>query len=387
MAAQVATGRDLRLDFFRGLALIFIFVDHIPRNVFGLFTIHHYGFSDAAEAFVFISGYSAAMVYTAVAQRSGMVFALVQIWRRMWQLYIAHVLMFIVFVAQIAWVSGKFNNAMYVEEMNIVGFLDEPHVAVAQALLLMFKPTNLDILPLYILLLLFFPLILFLLRINRWLAFSASLALYVATRALDWALPAYPPGSEWYFNPLAWQLLFTIGAVLGARRADGTRSRLPRSRLLAWLAGGYVVFALVFMVQWLIPGMSDVLPGPINRMLFPMDKTDLSPWRLFHFLALAYVVKMAFPADHKMFGWRIARPILWCGQNSLYVFCLGIFLSFVGHVVITEIGGWLWVQAVVNAAGIGLMIALAALLNWYRRTERSGRQAVGPQRLSGASAE
>jgi len=208
MNPQAATGRDLRLDFFRGLALIFIFVDHIPRNYFAWFTSQHYGFSDAAEAFVFISGYSAAMVYSAVAQRSGMLFAGVQIWRRMWQLYIAHILLFIVFVAQIAWVSGKFNNAMYVEEMNIVGFLDEPHVAVGQALLLKFKPTNLDILPLYILLLLFFPPILYLLRVSRWLALGASALLYAVTRAFDLSLPAYKvPLSDF------WEMAAKVGLV------------------------------------------------------------------------------------------------------------------------------------------------------------------------------
>jgi hypothetical protein len=386
MNPQVATGRDLRLDFFRGLALIFIFVDHIPRNYFAWFTSHHYGFSDAAEAFVFISGYSAAMVYSAVAQRSGMLFAGVQIWRRMWQLYIAHVLLFIVFVAQIAWVSGKFNNAMYVEEMNIVGFLDEPHVAVGQALLLKFKPTNLDILPLYILLLMFFPLILFLMRISRWLALGVSALLYAVTLAFDLSLPAYPIGSEWYFNPLAWQFLFTLGAVLGfTPRRD--RPRVPRSRVLFWAAIAYIVFAFAFMVEWLIPGLQDYYPEAINYLIFPIDKTDLSLWRLVHFLALAYVVAVLLPPDHWLFRLKAARPILWCGQNSLYVFCLGIFLSFIGHVVIIEVGGRFWAQAAVNAAGIGLMIGLAALLNWYRRTERRGRQMVAARGLSGASAE
>jgi hypothetical protein len=305
----------------------------------------------------------------------------------MWQLYIAHVLLFIVFVAQIAWASGKFNNAMYVEEMNIVGFLGEPHVAVGQALLLKFKPTNLDILPLYILLLMFFPLILYLMRISRWLALGASALLYAGTLAFNLSLPAYPIDSEWYFNPLAWQFLFTLGAVLGFTPRPG-RSRLPRSRFLFWAAIAYIVFAFAFMVEWLIPGLQDYYPESVNYLIFPINKTDLSLWRLVHFLALAYVISVLFPPDHRLFRLKVARPILWCGQNSLYVFCIGIFLSFIGHVVITEVGGWFWAQAAVNAVGIGLMIGLAALLNWYRRTERRGRQVVvAPPGLSGASAE
>ena len=65
MAAHpvIASGRDIRLDLFRGLALWFIFVDHIPTNVVSWFTVRNYGFSDATEVFVFISGYTAVIAY------------------------------------------------------------------------------------------------------------------------------------------------------------------------------------------------------------------------------------------------------------------------------------------------------------------------------------
>ena len=63
--ALSAHGRDLRLDFFRGLALACIFIDHIPDTVLARFTLHAVGFSDAAEVFIFISGYSAALAYGA----------------------------------------------------------------------------------------------------------------------------------------------------------------------------------------------------------------------------------------------------------------------------------------------------------------------------------
>src|SRR5262252_5676808 len=55
--------RDLRLDLFRGLSLFFIFIDHIPNNVLSYVTLHSIAFSDAAEVFIFISGYAAATVY------------------------------------------------------------------------------------------------------------------------------------------------------------------------------------------------------------------------------------------------------------------------------------------------------------------------------------
>ena len=77
--------RDLRLDFFRGLALWFIYLDHIPNNAVSWITLRNYGFSDAAEAFVFISGYAAAVAYVGVLARRGWLRATAQIARRVWQ--------------------------------------------------------------------------------------------------------------------------------------------------------------------------------------------------------------------------------------------------------------------------------------------------------------
>ena len=56
--------RDLRIDFFRGLALVMIFVNHVPGNVFETLTSRNFGFSDATEIFVFLAGYAAALDYS-----------------------------------------------------------------------------------------------------------------------------------------------------------------------------------------------------------------------------------------------------------------------------------------------------------------------------------
>jgi len=74
---MVRTGseRDLRLDFFRGLALVFIFIDHVPDNKLARITLGSWNFSDAAEVFVFISGYTAALVFGGMARRLGPVLA------------------------------------------------------------------------------------------------------------------------------------------------------------------------------------------------------------------------------------------------------------------------------------------------------------------------
>src|SRR5919205_1125110 len=179
MPPPVPTERDLRLDLFRGLALWLIFLDHIPSNVVSWVTIRNYGFSDATEIFVFISGYTAAFVYGRAMRDRGVVVASARVWRRAWQVYVAHMFLFVIYMAEIAYVSATFNNPLYAEEMNILDFLRQPDVTLIQALLLKFKPANMDVLPLYVVLLVGFPPILWLITRLPSLALAVSAALWV----------------------------------------------------------------------------------------------------------------------------------------------------------------------------------------------------------------
>src|SRR5690348_2022982 len=145
VAAPRKAARDLRLDFFRGLSLFFIFVDHIPENLLSYFTLHTVAFSDAAEVFIFISGYTAALVYGRSLNQHGFLFALAQIYRRVWQLYVAHIFLFVIFVAEVSYTVLAVQNPMYTEELGVGDFLEEPHVAIMRALVLAFQPTFLDI--------------------------------------------------------------------------------------------------------------------------------------------------------------------------------------------------------------------------------------------------
>ena len=227
-APALATGRDLRLDLFRGLALWLIFLDHVPNNIVAWFTIRNYGFSDATEIFIFISGYTAAFVYGRAMMDRGFIVAAARIWKRAWQIYVAHVFLFAIYIAEISYVAQSFENPLYVEEMNALDFLKTPDITIIQALLLKFKPANMDVLPLYIVLLMMFPLVLWLLIRNASLALAASVALYVATWEFDWNIESYPSG-HWYFNPFAWQLLFVFGAwcALGGAKRLAPALRSP----------------------------------------------------------------------------------------------------------------------------------------------------------------
>jgi hypothetical protein len=367
----VSTERDLRLDLFRGVALWLIFLDHIPQNVVNWFTIRNYGFSDATEIFIFISGYTAAFVYGRAMRDRGIVVASARILRRAWQIYVAHIFLFTIFMAEIAYVAATFDNPLYAEEMNILDFLKQPDVTIFQALLLKFKPVNMDVLPLYIARLLFFPPMLWLLLWQPALALAGSALVYVLAWNFDWNLPAYPNG-VWFFNPFAWQLLFVFGAwcaLGGAQRL----SPVLRSPAVLAVAIAYLLFAFAITLTWYIEPLQRFVPGWLSDWMYPIDKTNLDVLRFAHFLALAAVTVRFVPRDWPLLKSPLLRPAILCGQHSLEIFCLGVFLAFAGQFIIGEWSGGPLIQAAISLLGILIMIATASLISWYKHME--GRSA------------
>ena len=183
VVTAVPAERDLRLDLFRGIALWLIFLDHIPTNIVNWVTIRNYGFSDAAEIFIFISGYTAAFVYGRSMRERGFLISSARILKRAWQIYVAHIFLFVIFLAQVSYTAARFDNPMYAEEMNLVGFLEAPHVNLLQALALRFRPANMDILPLYIVLLAVFAFVAAVVSVTLWATAAAVLPPTLATVA------------------------------------------------------------------------------------------------------------------------------------------------------------------------------------------------------------
>lgn len=368
--APVPTERDLRLDLFRGIALWLIFLDHIPSNAVSWITIRNYGFSDATEIFVFISGFTAAFVYGRAMREHGFVFAGARVLKRTWQIYVAHVFLFAIYLAEIAYVVHSFDNPLYTEEMGVRNFLSDPDVTVIQALLLKFKPVNMDVLPLYIVLLAGFPPMLWLLLRAPSVALAASAALYGLAWHFGWNLPAWPRG-VWLFNPFAWQFLF----VLGAWCALGGGQRLSRwidSPLVRTLAVAYLVFAFCITMTWYFPRLGAYVPDWLAVILYPIDKTNLDVLRILHFASLAVVALWFVPRGSPVLKSSVCWPAIVCGQHSLETFCLGVFLSFAGHFVFTEVSNGLATHVIVSVTGIAIMVAAAALVSWYKRMERRG---------------
>jgi hypothetical protein len=364
--------RDFRLDFFRGLALFCIFLDHLPNNFLAEFTLQSVMFADAAEVFILISGYTAGMVYGRAMERQGFLVAGVRVYHRVWQLYVAHVFLFMIFMATVAYTAGALNKSLYAEEFGATNFLNEPGMALVQALMLQFQPNFMDILPLYIALLLVLPFVLAGFRSRPGVIFLASFALWLAVQFDNRvALSAYPgPDRVWFLNPFAWQLLFLLGAWFGWRNIHGGVSWLSR-RWLFWLAAALSLVGFLIRFNWTLHAFYDPIPVLVSsKLLWPfLIKTDLGPLRLANVLAVALLVASLIPHQARFFSSSAAWPFLICGRNSLYIFCLGILLSVLGHLVLNEFFGGLAMQFAVSVVGVVIMIAVAALLEWFVAAE------------------
>jgi hypothetical protein len=373
-ASLVASKRDLRLDFFRGLSLLFIFIDHIPNNFLSNVTLHSVAFSDAAEVFVFISGYAAALAYGRVLQSNGLPIATVHIYHRVWQLYVAHIFIFAIFAATVSYSIAAVDDPSFTQSFNISQFLDDPPAAIAQVLILRFQPQFLNILPLYIVLLGCFPLVLAAIARHPLYALVPSGVLYALTNLMGWQMPGYPDGATWFFNPLAWQFLFVIGAVIGYSKVRGV-AWLPQSRWLFRAAMALAAVIALVSASWMIQSNFTDAPDFLFKLLAPYvgDKGNLNPVRLASFLALAFTVAQLVRPDSALLATRPGKWLIACGQNSLHIFCFGILLSVLGQYVLASYDDGLATQALVDVVGAVAMVGLAALLAWDKGTARAPR--------------
>ena len=359
---KVSIERDLRLDLFRGVGLWMIFLDHIPHDVVSWLTLRNYGFSDAAEFFVFISGYLAGFISGPIIKAGYFLSALKRLWKRAMEMYVAHIMLFLIFTAQIARTVRRFDNPLYEDEFNVHNFLLHPDILIGQALTLRYKPVNLDVLPLYITLIATAPFMLWAMVRRPNLTLLASIILYIFARIFDWNFASYPPGSTWYFNPFAWQMLFIFAAWCGTGGASRiwpiVQSRLALIAALIWIA-----FAFLIVMTWHIAALDALVPKWMIKIIYPIDKTDLDMFRFTHFLALALIVSRYVPHDWAPLKFKWLRPAIMCGRHSLPIFCFGVFLSFAAHWVLMQYTRGVWEQLVVSAVGILTMIFIAWVLD------------------------
>lgn len=357
MALTAAAGkRDDRVDFLRGIALLIIFIDHVPKNLFAPFTLHAFAFCDAAEVFFFISGFVAALVYGGTMQKQGFVAAAKRVWRRAGVVYCAQLLLLIAVIA-LSWIflsaTGD-QNFRWI--FRVYWFFENPVPYLLPALTLHYQPAYSDILPCYVLLLAIFPLVLKGLSRNVWFVLAPSFALWLAVQVSDLTLWT-TSGERWFFNPFAWQFLFVLGAAFGHPSLRGRTAWIDTPLLFRFSAAAVVLIAAVQVTA----ALNAVLPWvpSLHPENWPLDKTALSPLRIISFFALAAVVRRYLPPIGALSRHPAALAVIRCGRSSLQVFTFGALLSSVAVVSLIISNGNHLVQSLVCVAGVAAQLAYA----------------------------
>jgi hypothetical protein len=349
-------GRDLRIDACRGIALWWIFLDHVPDNIGSWLTLRYYGFSDAAEAFMFVSGVTCALAYGKARRCEGWSGVISRTLRRSWDIYVAFLLLTLACAILVHLAGG----GRLADESNTRILLDHPGATLAHAAILQYRPVNTDVLPIFVLLhLLFAPLLWLLLRVPN-VTLGASLALYALVHVFGWTIPAWPNG-HWGFNPLAWQLLVVLGAWWMIE--DKKVRPWVASRTALVLAVLYLLFSLVIALSWRIKPLEALIPQALAQLLYPLDKSNLDPLRLLHFLAITVLAAWFVPRNWPWLTTPVMRGAIRCGQNSLPIYCFGVLLAFASHTTLLHISDGLAMQITLSLGGIVAMIATATLLN------------------------
>lgn len=360
---QARPVRDPRIDVFRGLALLIIFVDHVAGNALTMVTPMSLGFSDAAEYFVLLAGFSAALAYGPAIDRKGLVAGGAPVVARIWKIYTAHLALFVFMAVAVAFMAVRFGNPLYYEQVSILPFFQDPANTILQMVTLTFLPNYLDILPLYVVLLALMPAIWMMTRTAPVLALGASAGLYGLAWAFQLALPNFATGGSWFFNPFAWQLLFTVGLVAGHATLNGVE--LPRSRWLLAAALALIAVGLVTQAPWSVIAGFEAMVLP-DAWRLELDKTNLSLWRFAHALSVAYLVARFVAFDAAWLKRGLSRLLEDAGRHSLPLFCLGVILSMIGTFAFFEIGRGPLMQVVVNLTGIAILLGAGRMFQWYR---------------------
>lgn len=363
--------RDLRVDFFRGLALITIFVDHVPQNRWAAITQQNFGFSDAAEMFVALAGFSAVLAYGKYFDRSMSIEGLRKIAYRIGTIYVHHIGTLLIVAAILLVISRVSGDATLLELMQFESLLSGDARAVVGAALLVIQPTFFDILPLYVILLALFPLLYALLR--------TSIPLGLALSALPWLLVQFVPlnlptaaGEGWHFNPFAWQFLLALGMAAAIK---AQRKELRPSAVLVALALLVLIVSLILRAPWtrwpLYLGEAPIDLVPYGLL---MVKTTLGPVRLLHFVAFGALILLLIPPRAAWLKTRVARTIADAGRNSLEVFCLGVILSVLGGAIVIATGNDPVVESWVTTAGAATLLVFGMALAREMRARKARRQ-------------
>lgn len=404
-ATPVATLRDPRLDFFRGIAMFIILLAHTPGNLWTKWIPARWGFSDATEMFVFCSGMASAIAFGKLFQTKGLAMGSARIAFRVWQVYWAHIgLFFVVLTCMLALPYLGFTLRDYVSQLNLPPFINNVEGNLIGLMTLTYVPNYFDILPMYLVILAMIPLMMALSRVHPMVALGASVMIWCTANVemvelfgsadvTPLQLPAqlwFPEGQNtrpWFFNPFGWQLCFFTGFAL----MIGWLPRPPVNRILIGVAMAYVLFAFVFssvgvrsygwQPEWW-DGIRSWQRETYGDMGVLRSKTEFGLFRYLHMLALGYLAWVAVGEGGsnlkigQAWSWVVNNIIMKVGQQSLAVFVFSMLLA-------RFLGVWLdetstldgddlvrdpWINAFINMVGFALLVACAYTAAWFKST-------------------
>jgi hypothetical protein len=353
------------VDFWRGFALVSIFINHVPGIYYEHFTHRNLSISDSAELFVFLAGWSLGLLVGNGAGRSGTALAF-RLGGRSLQIYTAHILISGLALALLAGAAYLTETQPILEWHNAAAFFQDPVHTQIGIVLLTHQLGYFDILPLYVVLMVIAPTFVIIDRFAPHLLMPLSVALYLAALTVPFTAPTWPVEGQWFFNPFTWQLIFVLGFALSRDEGLGhvVRRNIVRIRQVA---APVVVVAAAVVWFSLFPDPTK-LPEP--KLLFLNGKSFLTPVRLLQFLALVAVFSAAFPLIARFLPW-LTRPLSMLGRNSLNVFCVGSLLSLSAQIIRFLYSGSVAVDTVVVIVGVALLCLTAWMSESRQRLGQS----------------
>ena len=354
------------VDFWRGFALLTIFINHVPGNAFEPFTYSHFSISDAAELFVFLAGWAIALAVRGRQSSEPPGRVVLRLTSRTVEVYRAQIVITAIALAMIAATALALKNPLVLEWHNAGPVFADPVPTTIGGVLLMHQLGYFNILPLYVALLALSPVFVLLARVSRWVALGLSLALYATCLTFGINLPTWPVEGGWFFNPLAWQLLLVLGFLSAELGADSEALRSWMRRLMPLGVIG-VAIGIVVAVWDLKP---DPLAVPEPRLFFILDKSNLSPGRLLHFLTLVLAFQSVFPVIARLVPW-LAQSCSALGRNSLAVFSMSSIASLGAQLVRFAVPHSFTLNFALISAGFLLLVFTAWFVEWRSRPLRS----------------